>query len=103
LDSIIEKYFKIKNLNTKAKHTHVNISRLFTIALITISLFIINPIASSGQNGDPPPPPNEHGQNGNQPPGGGAPIGSGMVFLILLGAAFGVKKMYDYKKRGHEV
>ena len=46
----------------------------------------------------PPPPPPEHGQTGNVP-GGGAPVGSGLFILLGLGAAYGGKKFYDYKKK----
>jgi hypothetical protein len=50
---------------------------------------------------DPPPPPSGgHGQTGNQsPPGGGTPIGSGLVLLLALGAAYGGKKLYTLKKQ----
>jgi hypothetical protein len=46
----------------------------------------------------PPPPPESHGTNSNQSPGGGAPIGSGLSILLGLVAAYGGKKLYDYKK-----
>ncbi len=42
-----------------------------------------------------PPPPDDHGDDGNQP----APIGSGLVILMALGAAYGAKKVYDARKR----
>ena len=64
-----------------------------TIAIpITIILLTIN--VSLAQ--DPPPPPG-HGTSGNVP-GGGAPIGSGLLVLIALGAAYGGKKVFDYRK-----
>ncbi len=31
--------------------------------------------------------------------GGGAPIGRGMVLLIVMAAGYGGKKVYDFKKR----
>jgi hypothetical protein len=51
---------------------------------------------------DPPPPPSGgHGQTGNQsPPGGGTPIGSGLVLLLALGAAYGGKKVYEMRGGG---
>ena len=61
---------------------------LFTFVFI---LFALNGISQ------PPPPPGEHGQTGNQH-GGDAPIGSGLVILMSLGAAYGGKKLYDLKK-----
>ena len=49
---------------------------------------------------DPPPPPGGgHGQGGNQTPGGSAPVGSGLVLMMALGAAYGSKKIYDARKR----
>ncbi len=53
-----------------------------------------------------PPPPNGDGGNpnsgGNTPVGGGAPIGGGLFILVALGAGYGAKKVYDYKKREME-
>ena len=46
-----------------------------------------------------PDPPGQHGQNGNTGPGEGAPIGSGLIILLSLGAGYGAKKFYDYKKK----
>jgi len=51
-----------------------------------------------------PPPPNG-GENptepgsGNTPVGGGAPIGSGLVILMTLGAAYGGKKVWDFRNK----
>ncbi len=45
----------------------------------------------------PPPPPPDHGSTGNQN-GGNAPIGSGLLILLGLGAAYGGKKLYDARK-----
>ncbi len=38
-------------------------------------------------------PPPHHGSTGDQ--GSGAPIGTGVVILLGLGAAYGGKKLYD--------
>jgi hypothetical protein len=66
--------------------------------LITITLLTIN--FSFAQT--PPPPnggnnPSEPG-SGNTPVGGGAPIAGGIGILLALGAAYGGKKVYEYKK-----
>ena len=45
----------------------------------------------------PPPPPPDHGQTGNQN-GGNAPVGSGVFILLVLGATYSGKKIYDQKK-----
>jgi hypothetical protein len=65
-------------------------------ALITITLLTIN--LSFAQT---PPPPNGGGDpgSGNTPVGGGAPIAGGIGILLALGAAYGGKKVYDYRKR----
>ena len=44
----------------------------------------------------PPPPPDEHGGDGDIAP---APIGSGLVILLALGAAYGAKKVFDARKK----
>lgn len=44
------------------------------------------------------PLPPAYGQNGNQQPGGGAPIDGGLSILLLMGAAYGAKKVYKLIK-----
>ncbi len=64
-----------------------------TLFLVTF-LFIASAVIAQ----NPPPPPQIHGESGNQtPPGGGVPVGSGIVILLALGAAYGGKKLYDLK------
>ena len=58
-------------------------------------------ITTNVQADDPPPPPPDHGDTGNVP-GGGAPIGSGLVILLSLGAGYGAKKFYNYRKKKKE-
>ena len=51
-------------------------------------------------NAQTPPPPNGDGgapDGNNTPVGGGAPIAGGIGILLALGAAYGGKKVYDYK------
>jgi hypothetical protein len=45
---------------------------------------------------EPPPPPPGHDAAGNVP-GGGVAIGSGIALLIALGAAYGAKKVYNFR------
>ena len=59
--------------------------------------FIFVLFALVGFSQAPPPPPPGHGQTGNQS-GGDAPIGSGLVILMSLGAAYGSRKLYKMKK-----
>ncbi len=49
-----------------------------------------------------PPPPNNGGgapSGSNGPVGGGAPVGGGLVILLAMGAAYGGKKIYDFRKK----
>lgn len=68
------------------------------IKILLIALFAFNTSLLFSQSA-PPPPPSGHGQSGNQPAGNGAPIGSGLGILLALGAAYGGKKVWDYKLR----
>ncbi len=49
----------------------------------------------------PPPPPADAGAGNPGGPvgGGGAPIGSGIVILLALGAGYGTKKVFDAGKK----
>lgn len=63
-----------------------------------ILLFVIISGSSVTAQGPPPPPPPDHGSNSNVP-GGGAPIGSGLLLLVALGAGYGAKKLYARRKK----
>jgi hypothetical protein len=71
--------------------------RFLSIAGVVLFLLAAS-LQGFSQNGDPPPPPGEHGQTGNQPPGGGAPIGSGLLVLAMMGAGYGAVKYYNRRK-----
>ena len=66
--------------------------RAFQLLLIA-GLFLSLPLLSLAQT---PPHPNGGGGpgGGNQPVGGGAPIDGGLSILLLMGAAYGSKKVY---------
>ena len=69
------------------------IVKLFLIACFFLSLSLV----TQAQN-----PPHPNGGNapggGNTPVGGGAPIDGGMSIMLLLGAAYGSRKIYRVKK-----
>ena len=45
-------------------------------------------------DGPPPPPPGgEHGRGNNKIPGGGASIDDGIVFLGMMAACYGMKRI----------
>ena len=82
--AILKKMFWLKHPNV-----------LLTIILLTINILTIN---ISLAEDPPPPPPSEHGTSGNVS-GRGAPIDGGVSLLIILGAAYGGKKYYSYRKK----
>lgn len=72
--------------------------RLITLTVLTFSLSMV-----SAQS---PPQPNDDGSSpdgGSYTPvggdGGSAPIGGGVVMLMAMGAAYGGKKYYAYRKK----
>jgi hypothetical protein len=65
--------------------------------LVIVTLFITTPLLLDAQS---PPHPNGGGGpgGGNTPVGGGAPIDGGLSIMLLLGAAYGSRKIYQIKK-----
>jgi hypothetical protein len=71
--------------------------------LIITGLLIVVPVIIASASAPPPPPPPPGGSGGDAPIGGGAaPIGSGLVILISMGAAYGAKKVFNARKRLEE-
>jgi hypothetical protein len=71
-----------------------------TIKSVIVAVMILSlPLLSLAQN-----PPHPNGGNGpggiNTPVGGGAPIDGGLSIMLLLGAAYGSRKIYRMKKLG---
>jgi hypothetical protein len=69
--------------------------------LILVGLLLIVPVIFVSASAPPPPPP-PGGPGSDTPIGGPAPIGSGLVMLLSMGAAYGAKKVYDARKRLEE-
>lgn len=68
------------------------------VLLIGLFLFLLVSSARVMAQGAPPPPPAEgHGMSGDLPAGGNAPIGGGLVMMLLMGAAYAGKKIYNLK------
>jgi hypothetical protein len=75
---------------------------IFKIIVISLTFGLVMGITALSI-AQPPDPPGSHGQGGNMPPGGGmAPVGSGMVILIGMGAAYGAKKIFRAYKNQEE-
>jgi hypothetical protein len=70
--------------------------------LAAILMFVALSEIAMGQP-PPPPPSGGHGINNNQPAGAGAPVGSGVIILITLSAAYGTKKMYNARRKKMEI
>ncbi len=71
--------------------------------LIISGLFIIVPVIVASASTPPPPPPPPGGPGSDTPIGGGpAPIGSGIIMLVSMGAAYGAKKVFDARKKLEE-
>ncbi|NCC74162.1 MAG: hypothetical protein EOM06_12270 [Sphingobacteriia bacterium] len=70
-----------------------------------IAFFALVFISFSTMAQEPPPPPDNPSSFGgtNGPVGGGAPVGSGLVILLSLGAAYGGKKIYDLRSQNREI
>jgi hypothetical protein len=71
--------------------------KMIKIAFVSFvfSLVFLMPL---GVSADPPGVPGNHGETGDQPPGGSSPIGTGVVMLIALSAAYGGKKTLEIKQ-----
>jgi hypothetical protein len=70
--------------------------RKFRIVLIA-TLFVTAPLLMLAQT---PPHPNGGNAPGseNGPVGGGAPVGSGVILLVAMGAAYGASKLYQMRR-----
>jgi hypothetical protein len=68
------------------------------LKILAIAAFMMT--ATMFSNAQTPPHPNGGGGpgGGNTPVGGGAPIDGGLSIMLLLGAAYGSRKIYRMKK-----
>jgi len=66
--------------------------------LVFTLLFVLFTLSLNAQPPNPPADP----QSGGEVVGGGAAIGSGIGILLALGAAYGGKKVWDYRKKLEE-
>jgi len=78
-----------------------NFSPRYIQFVLSILLLISISIPSHGQVPPPPPPPNGgtnngHGVGGNQGTPG-APIGGGLEILLVMGAFYSGKKLFEFR------
>ncbi|MBZ0243201.1 MAG: hypothetical protein K8F24_08310 [Bacteroidales bacterium] len=71
-----------------------------TFVILSIFLVLVFSIPAFSQGPPEPPPPNggNNPDDGNTPVGGNTPIDGGLGIMLLLGAAYGGKKIYQFKK-----
>ena len=72
----------------------LRLKHITTIFILALSLMTIPPVMA-----DEPPPPPPPGTGGDWQPGGSAPIGNGTTFLLLMGAAYGIREAYNRRRR----
>jgi len=76
----------------------IAMKKAIKIVLLTV-FFITFTVALNSVLGQPMPGNDPSGGGTNAPVGGYAPIGSGLVILLALGAGYGSKKVYDARKK----
>ena len=64
------------------------------IIVSTLFLLLVSPVFINNTFADAPPDPGGDPNTGGGTPVGGSPIGSGLVILVTMGAAYGMKKVY---------
>lgn len=73
------------------------LKKIITLTVLTVALSAVTAQSPPAPNGGSDP------GEGNTPVGsdggGGAPIGGGVAMLLAMGAAYGGKKYYDYRKK----
>lgn len=74
--------------------------KIFSLIVVTVFLvFSLNTLAQT-----PPHPTTDPSAGGNLPVGGsaGAPIGSGLVLMLAMSAAYGLKKVSQVPKKNED-
>ena len=66
---------------------------LLTVFFLTFAVSFNSVFSQPMPGGDP------SGSGNNAPVGGYAPVGSGLMILLALGAGYGSKKVYDARKK----
>lgn len=69
------------------------------LKILYILLFLTLTTSLQTAFAQPPPPGNQSNGLGTSgdPIGAGAPVGSGEIFLLILAAMYGAKKVYSYR------
>jgi hypothetical protein len=68
------------------------------IMLTSVMMFLVLQLTPVSASNIPPNPPSSgHGSSGDQPPGGGAPLGDGVLILLLAAASYAGIKYHSHK------
>lgn len=70
--------------------------RIKKFTLLLLVVFLCMQLKYSFGSGPPPPPPPH--TEGDLPVGGGAAIGEGLLFTVLLAIGYGANRKYLFKK-----
>ena len=73
--------------------------RKIIILLASSFILAISPLIISDVMADEPPDPGGGPGGGDLPVGGGSPVAGGFIILATLGAAYGVKRIYDFRSK----
>jgi len=72
--------------------------KLIYIAISSFLLFFSPVLINQAFADAPPDPGGDPNGTGGGTPVGGTPVGSGIVLLVTMGAAYGMKKVYQYNQ-----
>ena len=73
------------------------LKKLITLTVLTVALSTVTAQSPPPPNGDSNPTTDGSTPVGRD--GGSAPIGGGVAMLVAMGAAYGGKKYYDYRRK----
>ncbi|MBN2175983.1 MAG: hypothetical protein JW731_17770 [Bacteroidales bacterium] len=68
-------------------------------SIVLMAFLMCSPIFLQNIFADQPPDPGGGPGSGDDPVGGGSPIGGGLVILIVMGTAYGSKKVFNARNK----
>jgi hypothetical protein len=77
----------------------IGIMRKLIKYLIILAFLVMPFFSNQAMAGDPPPPPDPGSEGDTDPSGGGASIGGGLLVLLSLSAGYGLKKLYNARRK----
>ena len=86
-----------RTTNKKQKNDMKTLKKIITLAVLTFALSTVTAQSPPPPNGDTDPTSDGSTRVGDD--GSSAPIGGGVAMLVAMGAAYGGKKYYDYRRK----